>query len=277
VRRNTPEKEEADKCMLHCTDGLGQKLTLEKPASRIVSLVPSQTEWLAYLGLDKELVGITKFCVHPGKWIKQKEIIGGTKNVSRDRIRRLNPELIVGNKEENTQAVMEDLMEEFPCYISDVTTIEDAWSMMHDLGYLAGRQDQADSFIGHLKCMASQSFVKRKADHKLRIAYVIWDAPIMVAGSNTYINSIIEHYGGINVFASMDRYPVVDSDVWEQTEIDLVLLSSEPFPFEEEHRSKYISLAPEADVLLVNGELFSWYGWRMVKTFSILPEILGKS
>lgn len=263
--------------MLSCTDGLGRKLTLEKPASRIISLVPSQTEWLAYLGLDNALLGVTKFCVHPFGLMDHKTIIGGTKNVSREKIRNLDPDLIVGNKEENTQAVMEELMEEFPCYISDVTNIEDAWSMMHDLGYLTGRHNQADSFIGHLKSLSSNCTGRDKIAKKLRIAYVIWDAPIMVAGSNTYINSIIEHFGGVNAFADMDRYPVVDSDVWKETEIDLVLLSSEPFPFSEEHLPKYISLASGADVQLVDGELFSWYGWRMVKTFTILPEIIKNS
>ena len=99
---------------------MGVHIELKSAPRRIVSLVPSQTELLYDLGLEDRVVGITKFCVHPDYWRKTKKIIGGTKNFDFDTIRSLQPDLILGNKEENYQQGIAELKKEFPVWMSDI-------------------------------------------------------------------------------------------------------------------------------------------------------------
>src|SRR5688500_11346244 len=98
-------------------DQLGRNITLKGEPSRIISLVPSQTELLFDLGLGEHVVGITKFCVHPKEWFRSKTRVGGTKKLDIEKIRSLNPDLIIGNKEENEKEQIEELIKEFPVWM----------------------------------------------------------------------------------------------------------------------------------------------------------------
>ena len=108
-------------------DQTGQIVFIKDGPQRIISLVPSQTELLADLGLDQEVIGITKFCVHPNHWLKTKTRVGGTKQLDIELIRSLKPDLIIGNKEENVREQVEELRTEFPTWISDVNSPETAF------------------------------------------------------------------------------------------------------------------------------------------------------
>lgn len=259
---------------INIIDQTGHIVSLAKPAVRIVSLVPSQTEWLAYLGLDQEIVGITKFCVHPPSLKKRKLIVGGTKSVHFDRIESLNPDLVIGNKEENTQDMILTLREKYPCYTSDVGDIQDAIKMMQDLGTLTGKELQAKHFTDYLTSLIKGKKSSNRKDKKLSAAYVIWNDPIMVAGSNTYINSMMELMGLVNVFKNKVRYPEISCDEFKNASPDMILLSSEPYPFREVHKKQYSELAPDAGIELVDGELFSWYGWRIIKALIRIPDLI---
>ena len=253
-------------------DQLGNLVQLDGPARRIVSLVPSQTEWLAYLGLEDHVVGITKFCVHPFSWKKKKNIIGGTKSVHFERIRQLEPDLIIGNKEENTRDVMDALSTRYNCYISDVSGLDSAIEMMKDIGKLTGTEDKATHFTDHLKWLYSRTLNSTLPKNAEQVAYVIWNEPVMVAGNETYIHQILSSMGWKNAFGDKERYPVIEDEEWKERKVDAVLLSSEPFPFSEKHFPEFEDRVPGADIRLVDGELFSWYGWRLVKTLTILPN-----
>src|ERR1035437_3892327 len=111
--------------MLFHTDQLGRKIQLKQTPRRIISLVPSQTELLCDLGLGEKVIGITKFCIHPNNWYKDKTHVGGTKNIHFEKIKVLHPDLIIGNKEENEKDQMEDLMNQFTVWMSDIKNIGD--------------------------------------------------------------------------------------------------------------------------------------------------------
>lgn len=260
--------------MIKCIDGTGHEVVLPAPAKRIVSLVPSQTEWLAYLGLDEEVKGITKFCIHPEPWRKRKVVVGGTKSVHFDRIQELQPDLIIGNKEENTQEMILQLRDRYPCYTSDVLTFENAWTMMQDIGRLTGKEDAGSSFAAQCRSLADRIQRNAQGRPNRKVAYVIWMDPLMVVGSDTYIDHMLNALGWTNTFGSMPRYPKISTEDWQKAAPDLILLSSEPFPFKKVHMDFFQRLSPEAEVRLVDGELFSWYGWRMAKALTILPEML---
>ncbi len=242
------------------------------PPTRIVSLVPSQTELLADLGLSETVVGITKFCEHPAEWFRSKTRVGGTKTLHLDRIEALQPDLIIGNKEENDRSQVEALAERFPIWMSDVADLEDALDMVERVGFLCGRAQHARALAQRI----THGFESLPSFTPLRAAYLIWRKPYMVAGSGTFIDSMLQRAGLFNVFSDRPRYPEVSAEDLTQSEPDVVLLSSEPYPFSEKHLAAVRVLCPSARVLLADGMLFSWYGSRLLHTPGYLLGLRGE-
>ena len=240
-------------------DQLGRELTLFATPKRIVCLVPSLTELLAYFDLNQEVVGITKFCIYPEDWYKDKERVGGTKTIDIEKIRSLNVDLIIGNKEENTKEDIEALMQIAPVWISDVNSIEDTYHLIASLSSIFKKEELGAHLIQNL-----QSYFQLHATEGAgkSVLYFIWHNPGFVAGKNTYIESYLAALGYRNC-VSVERYP--DAKAMGEIKPDVVFLSSEPFPFQESHVSYYQSLYPDAEVKLVDGERYSWYGVRTLR------------
>ena len=237
---------------------------------RIISLVPSQTELLADLGLDNEVAGITKFCVHPERWFRTKQKVGGTKTLDLRRIEALNPDLIIANKEENEQDQIRDLQDRYPVWISDIRNLEDALIMIREVGSLVGREPEAQRLAQEL----TTAFSMLGAGAPLRTAYLIWYKPWMAAASDTFIDSMLRQCGWQNVFADRSRYPEISPEDLVSAEPELLLLSSEPFPFKEKHAAELRVLLPRCRILLVDGEMFSWYGSRLLPAVAYLKELI---
>ncbi|HEU4901313.1 MAG TPA: helical backbone metal receptor [Flavisolibacter sp.] len=238
--------------------------TVDVPAvpKRIVSLVPSQTELLHHLGLEKEVIGITKFCVHPEKWFRQKQRIGGTKNVDTEKVAALQPDLIIANKEENVKEQIEELERNFPVWVSDVNTLQEAYAMMQNIGKITNRESAADNLVQQLRNNFSQL---QTPNTKHQTAYLIWKDPYMTVGSDTFIHHLLEVAGMANLFAGRLRYPAITIDELQAANCQLLLLSSEPFPFRQKHVEELQQQLPSTTVLLVDGEMFSWYGSRLLQ------------
>jgi ABC-type Fe3+-hydroxamate transport system substrate-binding protein len=253
------------------TDQLGRTLFLQQPPARIVSLVPSQTELLHTLGLEKEVAGITKFCIHPANWFLSKTRIGGTKDIRPDRIRALQPDLILANKEENDKEQVEELSRHYPVWISDIHTLPDALQMILSVGELTGKDSEArllSEEISRRFDMLRPPDSARPAGvppHKaLRTAYFIWRKPWMVAGGDTFIHDMLDRCGFHNLFANRDRYPSIELASLAPENCECILLSSEPYPFRERHIAEIQAEIPHARIRLVDGEMFSWYGSRLL-------------
>lgn len=242
--------------------------TLNLP-QRIISLVPSQTELLADLGLGDRVVGITKFCIHPEEWRKTKAIVGGTKNFDFDMIRSLNPDLIIGNKEENYQEGIEELQKHFPVWMSDIVTIDDACQMILSIGDITDASEKASALIERIK-NEFKSVVRLEPQSTL---YLIWKNPWMGAASGTFIDEMLKLSGLRNCLKSKTRYPELTSDEIGQLNPELILLSSEPYPFKEKHMEELQMLCPTSKILLVDGEMFSWYGSRLLKFPTYLEDL----
>src|SRR5580658_5624059 len=236
------------------TDQLGRTITLDRPPSRIISLVPSQTELLYDLGAD--VVGITKFCVHPDTWFREKPRIGGTKDIDPDKIAALQPDLIIANKEENDRDRVDALAAQYPVWVSDIHNLTDALVMIRSVGELVGQTPKAKSLAAEIE--NAFAALAPKSSLPIRTAYFIWRKPWMTAGGDTFIHDMLQRCGFINLFAAQSRYPTIDPATL--TTSDLVLLSSEPYPFRDKHRKEIQTLLPNAIVRPVDGELFSWYG-----------------
>lgn len=240
-------------------DQLGDPITFNFPPRRIISLVPSQTELLADLGLETEVVGITKFCVHPPLWSKSKTIIGGTKNFRFDVIDELAPDLIIGNKEENYREGIVKLKEQYPVWMSDIVSYEDALAMVEAIGVLTDRENNAH----HINSQIVGAFRALRPRESCSALYMIWRRPWMAAGGHTFINTMMEMMGLKNCIADQLRYPELSSDEIRAYAPELIFLSSEPYPFREEHVQELQKILPSSKIILVDGEMFSWYGSRL--------------
>jgi ABC-type Fe3+-hydroxamate transport system substrate-binding protein len=238
---------------------------------RIISLVPSQTELLHYLGLEQETVGITKFCIRPKEWYRTKTKIGGTKTLNIAAIKKLGPDLIIANKEENVKEQVEELAAEFNVLVTDVNNIADALQMITNIGRLTHKEAQAEDLISMIRL----AFLKmHKAVPAINTAYLIWNKPYMTVGGDTFINDILKSAGFKNIFAHKSRYPVITVDELQQNDCRLLLLSSEPYPFKQKHIDELQRQLPQTKILLADGEMFSWYGSRMLLAVDYLNRML---
>ena len=243
---------------------------MERP-KRIVSLVPSQTELLYSLGLDAEVCGITKFCVHPEEWFRGKTRVGGTKNVDVEKIRSLQPDLVLANKEENVREQIEALALEFPVWVSDVNDLDDALAMIRSVGEITGRIDKAVE----LEMQISKGFedLDGVSGVAVRTGYLIWRSPYMSVGGDTFIHEMMKKAGFENVFGDLTRYPQVDVKMLQDANCEVLLLSSEPYPFKQKHIDELKEQLPNTHILLADGELFSWYGSRLLHAPSYFIEL----
>ena len=261
--------------MITVIDGVGKKVELARPARRIVSTVPSQSEYLFDLGLENEVIGITKFCIHPKSLFESKQKIGGTKNLHLEKIAALNPDLIIANKEENTLSDIEWLAERFPIYISDINTIKEAYQSMSDIGMLTNREVEAQDWLNRIQ---DEQRVYNAADQEFgSVAYLIWNDPLMAVGSNNFIHDMLGIGGWDNCFSHLKRYPVITIDDIIAEAPHLLFLSSEPFPFKQSHVSYFKEHLPQTEVLIVDGEMFSWYGSRLLKSFKYFDKLREKA
>ncbi|RMG12940.1 MAG: cobalamin-binding protein [Planctomycetota bacterium] len=250
-------------------DGLGRRVELPAPPRRVVSLVPSLTELLAALGLDEEVVGLTTFCVRPPGWRARKTRVGGTKDVRLARVRSLAPDLVLANKEENQREQVLRIAAERPVYVSDVGSLEAALAMVRAVGVLVGRAARADALAGKIEA----GFAALDSRPRRRVAYLIWRDPLMAVGGDTFISDVLARGGLRNVFAERSRYPTIDLEALRRAAPEQVLLSSEPFPFRERHRQEFVEALPGVSVDLVDGQLFSWYGSRLLETPAALRRL----
>ena len=250
----------------------GAALRLARPARRIVSLVPSLTALLGALGLEEEVLGLTRFCVEPAGWKARKVVIGGTKDLRPERIAALAPDLILANREENVAEQVEALAALAPIYLCSVSDLGEDQAMIREVGELVGRADEAES----LARQSAAAFAALPPYAPLRALYLIWRGPYMSIGGDTFISAVMGAGGLENVCGGQTRYPSLEPSELQALAPEVILLSSEPYPFGEEHLAELSALAPDAQVLLVDGVPFSWYGSEAARAPSYLRELRAR-
>ena len=256
------------------TDQLDNKVGLLSTPQRIISIVPSQTELLYDLGLADRVVGITKFCVHPEEWHIAKTRVGGTKQLDIEKITRLQPDLIIANKEENDRAQIEELQQNFPVWISDITTLDHAISMISSIGEVTQTGDQARHITDKITINFEtlRSFATEYG--QVEVAYLIWRDPMMTVSSDTFIHDMLLKCGFVNAFGNGERYPEIGLQELRLSDPKLIMLSSEPYPFKQKHLAELQSECPKAKVMLVDGEMFSWYGSRLIHAATYFQRLI---
>ncbi|MDO8365950.1 MAG: helical backbone metal receptor, partial [Saprospiraceae bacterium] len=229
----------------------------------------------------QEIVGITKYCIHPTAWFQTKKRVGGTKTLDFQKIEALEPDLIIGNKEENEQSQIEYLIPKYPVWMSDIYTLQDALDMMRKLGEVTGKTEKSNSIVTEIeqRFIHHSSFPIHHSSfiiHHYKTAYLIWRKPFMAAGSGTFIDDMLQRAGFDNVFSNLSRYPEISFDQLASARPEIILLSSEPYPFKEKHLAELQEICPAALIQLVDGELFSWYGSRLLQAPNYFAELRGR-
>lgn len=260
--------------MKQYTDQLGTLHSFETAPKRIVSLVPSQTELLYDLGLDDKIIGITKFCVHPYHLKSTKKIVGGTKKVDVEKIRLLQPDIIICNKEENTKEIVDELASICPIWVTNILTIEDNFQVITDFGQLFNCRTESQKWNDKI-AFALKDFKNFVTNIPVKkAAYFIWKNPYMVAGSDNYINELLLLNHFTNIYLDKGRYPEIEiRKIRLEGDPDVVFLSSEPYPFKEEDAFEIGRFTHHAKTVLVDGEMFSWYGSRLLKAFPYFKKM----
>ena len=251
------------------TDQMGYEVIIPHDP-KIVSLVPSITELLFDLQLESSIIGATKFCIHPSSKVSDLPKIGGTKKFHFDKIDSLKPDLIIGNKEENYKEGILELKKQYPVWMSDINTLDEALDMIYQIGLIADRDILANKLVDRIK--SEEALMIKKANK--RVLYLIWRKPYMMAGKNTFIDHMLKRIGYMNAAEHLDRYPSLTLKEMKELSPEHILLSSEPFPFQEKHIEEFESIVPRANIHLVDGEMFSWYGSRLTQAFPYFKSLV---
>lgn len=253
-------------------DHLGRTVTYDFPPKRIISLCPGITETLFALHLQDEMIGRTRFCIYPENEVDAIRAVAGTKDINEQAIHDVQPDLIIVEKEENTDEIVKTLEQYYPVYVAEVQSIKDAYRMIHDIGNITNRDAEAHA----LNTSIQEEFnAFPQADGK-RVAYVIWKKPYMVVGKDTYIQSVLNEMGFVNPFTQFEgRYPAVTEDDFKEAKLDYILLASEPYPFKDKHKAEFLAMMPDVTPIVVEGEMF-WYGPRMIKGIRYFKNLTFK-
>ena len=260
---------------MNFVDQVKRPLQLPKVPKRIISLVPSHTELLCQLGMQDQLVGLTKFCVHPSTLKSQKTIVGGTKTIHLEKIKKLRPDLILCNKEENTKAIVKSCETIAPVYVSDIISLDSNIEFIQAMGILLEKEKNAQHIIEKISQKQKEFIRFIRSKKQQRVAYFIWRKPWMVAGGNTFIDTLLQLNNYHNVFGHKDRYPEIDPDDLASKDLDLILLSSEPYPFKKQHE-KELQKYSSATIIQVDGEAFSWHGSYLIKALEYFKTLHKK-
>lgn len=248
-------------------DALGQRFGRAADA-RIVSLVPSITETLIELGLREQLVGRTRFCIHPRDGVAGIAKVGGTKDVRLDAIRSLRPTHLIINIDENEAPTVEALREFVPhVVVTHPNAPADNLALYRLLGGIFGRAGPAEALCARLQAQLDALGSARWPAET--VLYLIWKAPWMTVAADTYIAGTLAAVGwrvahGAGGRTGAARYPQLADLAEAVAGVDRVLLSTEPFSFRERHAEALRRQFAGKPVDLIDGEWTSWYGSRAI-------------
>lgn len=233
---------------------------------RIVSLCPSLTELVFDLGRGADLVGVTRWCVHPAPGVAEIEKVGGTKDPDVARILALRPDLVLLNEEENRIEDSQALAAAgVRCHASMPRSPEETAAMVRSIAAALDRRDAGGKIAAEIEARSARVQRQAAGAPPVRFAYLVWRGPWMSVNADTFAHSLLAQAGGINLFADREeRYPEIEARDLAAGRPDLVLLSTEPFPFRRRHLEELVRETglPRASFRIADGEYLSWHGSR---------------
>ncbi|WP_010137097.1 ABC transporter substrate-binding protein [Ochrovirga pacifica] len=258
-------------------DDLGNVLSFERRNTKIVSLVPSITETLYDLNLEEFIVGVTKFCISPPHFKHVKNIVGGTKDADIEKIKALKPDLVFCNKEENTPEIVEQLKTFTQVFVTQIESVEDTIRMIQNIGVILNRRTEGDLLIRKIELKQKEFINFMQQYQPKKVAYFIWYKPWMVAAEGTYINHLLDLCKYENIYQNLTQYPEIDPKrIRYDGDPEVLFFSSEPFPFQDKHAFEISEYTNRSSAVFVDGEMFSWFGSRLLKSFDYFKALRQK-
>jgi iron complex transport system substrate-binding protein len=276
---------------LSVNDALNNKVTLDEQPKHIVSLIPSNTEILFELGLNKEIVGVSDFDNYP-KEAAEKEKIGGMEfNV--EKIISLNPDLVLAH--ESTAVSAEEGLEQLrgagvKVYIvRDANSFEEVYTTMENIGTLVGKKDEAESVISEMK--ADLESIKEKVSgvsEKKKVYVEVSPSPdIYSTGKNTFIDQMLSLVNAENVMSDQKGWVQVNQEAVIASNPDVIITT---YGFYSENPKeqvmgregwKDVTAIKNEDVHDVHSDLVTRTGPRLVEGVeeiakSIYPELFAE-
>jgi hypothetical protein len=237
---------------------------------KIVCLIPSLTETLLDCGV--QVVGRSRYCIHPASMVRDIPALGGTKQVDWSLAEPLEPDLVILDREENTREMADSCP--FPHHAVHITSVEDVGDQLGELAELLGssslaavatRWNQVASRPRpHCELTEIPGMLAwwRAPEGQTRVEYLIWRRPWMAIGQGTFIHSMLGQVGLAGRLIPHDeKYPEVQLPDLDPATTAL-LFSSEPYPFARD-RDELLELGFSCG--LIDGESYSWYGTRSLR------------
>lgn len=254
--------------MIVLRDDIGKEHLFSCVPKSIISLCPSLTETLFDMGLGAKVIGITDYCLYPKDEVQRISRVGGPKTILFDAIDLLKPEVILAIKEECSKDQIEQLSKEFKVIVFDIETFNQGLQMILKLGALFNVEELAHEMANQISC-GLDSIPHR--EECLSCLYLVWKNPWMAAGKNTFIDSVLQKIGFINIVNEQDRYPSIDIT---NCKADVVFLPSEPYSFGQNEKKYLEGIKGFGKVFLVDGEMFCWPGSHLLKSIEYFKELI---
>jgi ABC-type Fe3+-hydroxamate transport system substrate-binding protein len=262
-------------------DALGRRLELKRPPQRIVSLVPSLTEWLFDVGLGARVVAVTDYCIEPAAALAGIPRIRGTKNPDRAKIIALQPDLVIADQEENRERDVQALTAAgVPVYVTAIRSVADVLEQYGRLAAVLGAADAAAPGLTALRAALAEA-AQRAPQRRIPTLAFIWRDPWMAVGAETYASDLLERCGAENLGRRLPgRYPRASLETFMRLQPEVILLPNEPYAFSERD---LVAFAPYGDVpavrdgrvLLCDGMMLTWPGLRAVRALRVFAEAIA--
>ncbi|HEU5393471.1 MAG TPA: cobalamin-binding protein [Candidatus Methylomirabilis sp.] len=262
-------------------DALGREVSVPVLPRRVVSLIPSVTEICFALGAGDRVVGVTSFCTEPPAGVAEKVRVGGEKNPDLERIRRLRPDLVIANVEENRKPDVDALAEsDIPVYVIYPRGVGEGITLLRTLGELLGVPAAGEAQAARVEAALEEVRRLRAGCAPLRVFCPIWKNPWMACNRDTYVHDVLVTCGGENITAERpERYPRVTLEEVAAAAPEVILLPDEPFRFGPKHLPLF-SVFPgmpavrDGRLYCIDGKWISWYGPRMAEGLPALTRVI---
>jgi ABC-type Fe3+-hydroxamate transport system substrate-binding protein len=257
---------------MRVTDQLNRTIEIPANPKKIISLVPSITEFLFDLNLENNIYGRTKFCIHPEEQVKKVPVLGGVMGLNYHEIEKIDPEIIFASKEENAKGEIMELSNEFPVWVSDVHNLSDALSMIQSIGSICKKEKKAQSIIHQIE--VEFKTLDHIPEDIVKAVYLIWKNPFYTINKETFAHDMLRKFGVENVFASKkESYPIIDEKEIREKKPDYIFLPSEPYNFKDQDVDALRKSFPKVEIRRVDGEYFTWYGSHLLRAPSYFKQL----
>lgn len=262
------------------TDALGRCLELKSPPQRIVSLVPSLTEWLFEVGLGARVVAVTDYCIEPAAALAGVPRIRGTKNPDRAKIIALQPDLVIADQEENRERdVLALTAAGVPVYVTAIRSVADVPAQYERLAAALGASDAAAPGLAALRTALAEA-QQRMPLRRIPTLAFIWRDPWMAVGAETYAGDLLERCGADNLGRRLPgRYPRAPLEAFMRLQPEVILLPDEPYAFSARDLEAFASYddvpaVRDGRILLCDGMLLTWPGLRAIRALRVFAKML---